>query len=79
MCKARGRAKGNKQKEKLELLDRSEYTLNSRDATMYRALAARCNYLAQDRPDLETCGLLRLVYTYMFQDMPTTADIFPDT
>ena len=73
---------------------------------MYRALAARCNYLAQDRPDLAfgreelsrefsvqnlnsfkkmkrlvryLCGLPRLVYTYHFQDMPTTVEIYVDT
>ena len=73
---------------------------------MYRALAARCNYLAQDRPDLAfsskelcrafsvpnlnsfkklnrsvryLCGLPRLVYTYNFQDMPTTVNRLVDT
>ena len=97
---------GAKKAKRLELDDRSEYTLNSQDATMYRALAARCNYLAQDRPDLAfsskelcrevsvpnlnsfkklkrlvryICGLPRLVYTYKFQDMPTTVDLFVDT
>ena len=39
---------GAKKAKRLELDDRSEYTFSSQDATMYRALAARCNYLAQD-------------------------------
>ena len=97
---------GAKKAKRLELDYRSEYTLGAQDATMYRALAARCNYLAQDRPDIafsrkELCrglsipnlngfkklkrlvrylyGLPRLVYTYHFQDMPTTANLFVDT
>ena len=43
---------GAKKTSRLELHDRDKYTLSSQDATMYRALAARCNYLEQDRPDL---------------------------
>ena len=97
---------GAKKGKRLELDDRSDYTLNFQDATMYRALAARCNYLAQDRPDFAfsskelcrelsvpnlnsfkklkrlvryLCGLPRLVYTYNFQEMPNTVDIFVDT
>ena len=43
---------GAKKAKKLELDQSSEFTLNSADATTYRALAARCNYLSQDRPDI---------------------------
>ena len=97
---------GAKKAKRLELDDRFEYTLRAQDATIYRALAARCNYLAQDRPDLAfgvkklcressvpnlnsfkkvkrlvryLCGLPGIVYTYHFQDVPTTVDIFVDT
>ena len=43
---------GAKKAKKLELAANSEFTLSPQDATTYRALAARCNYLAQDRPDI---------------------------
>jgi hypothetical protein len=43
---------GAQKAKKLELDERSEFTLSPSDATMYRALSARCNYLAQDRPDI---------------------------
>ena len=43
---------GAKKTKKLELDERSEFTVSPEDATMYRALAAKCNYLAQNRPDI---------------------------
>ena len=43
---------GAEKHKKLELDDRSEFTLNAADATMYRALSARCNCLSQDMPHL---------------------------
>jgi hypothetical protein len=43
---------GAKQAKKLEISESGSYELSPADATMYRALAARCNYLAQDRPDI---------------------------
>ena len=43
---------GAKKAKKLELSEDAELTLSRENATMYRALAARCNYLAQDRPDI---------------------------
>ena len=43
---------GAKKAKRLELDDRSECTLIAQDAKMYRASAARCNYLAQARPYL---------------------------
>ena len=43
---------GAKQAKKLELSENSAFELSPTDATMYRALAARCNYLSQDRPDI---------------------------
>ena len=43
---------GAKKAKQLEIDDRSEFTLNAADATMYRAQSARCSYLSQDRPDL---------------------------
>ena len=43
---------GAKKAKKLEFDERSEFILGAEDATMYRALSARCNYLAQDRPDI---------------------------
>jgi hypothetical protein len=43
---------GAKTSKKLELAENSAFELEPADATMYRALAARCNYLSQDRPDL---------------------------
>ena len=43
---------GAKKAKKLEVDQNSSGALNPDDATMYRALAARCNYLSQDRPDI---------------------------
>ena len=43
---------GAKNAKKLEVSENQEYILSRADATTYRALAARCNYLAQDRPDI---------------------------
>ena len=43
---------GAKKAKKLEISEDSSYQLSPADATIYRALAARCNYLAQDRPDI---------------------------
>ena len=43
---------GAKQAKKLEIKENSAFELSPTDATMYRALAARCNYLSQDRPDI---------------------------
>jgi hypothetical protein len=43
---------GAKKAKKLEIAENSEFVLSPADATMYRALAARCNYLSQDRPDI---------------------------
>ena len=43
---------GAKKAKKLEIDPDSSFHLSPADATMYRALAARCNYLAQDRPDI---------------------------
>jgi hypothetical protein len=43
---------GAKTAKKLELAENSAFELEPADATMYRALAARCNYLSQDRPDI---------------------------
>ena len=43
---------GAKTAKKLELAENAAFELEPADATMYRALAARCNYLSQDRPDI---------------------------
>lgn len=43
---------GAKKAKKRKLSEDNELTLSPADATMYRAIAARCNYLAQDRPDI---------------------------
>ena len=43
---------GAKKAKKLELDEKSEFTLNAVDATMFRARSAKVNYLSQDRPDL---------------------------
>ena len=43
---------GAKKAKKLEVDQNSSGALSPSDATMYRALAARCNYLSQDRPDI---------------------------
>ena len=43
---------GAKQAKKLEIAENAAFELSPEDATMYRALAARCNNLSQDRPDI---------------------------
>ena len=43
---------GAKTAKKLEMSENGTHALSPQDATTYRALAARCNYLSQDRPDL---------------------------
>ena len=43
---------GAKKAQQLELSSDSGHTLSPANATLYRALAAWCNYLSQDRPDL---------------------------
>ena len=43
---------GAKQVKAMERLESSGPTLNSAEATIFRALSARANYLAQDRPDI---------------------------
>ena len=43
---------GAKARKKLEQLESVGHELNPREATSSRALSARCNYLAQDRPDI---------------------------
>ena len=43
---------GAKKAKRLELAENASGALGPEDATMYRALSARCNYLALDRPDL---------------------------
>ena len=45
---------GAKKAKKLEIAENAlaSDVLSSADATMYRALSARCNYLSQDRPDI---------------------------
>ena len=43
---------GAKATKKLEQLESVGHELNPREATSFRALSARCNYLAQDRPDI---------------------------
>ena len=43
---------GAKATKKLERLESVGHELNSHEATLFRALAARCNYLAQDRADI---------------------------
>ena len=47
-------AKWAKKAKKLENADNAATSdvLTSSEATMYRALSARCNYLSQDRPDI---------------------------
>jgi len=44
--------KGAKAVKKLERLQSTSHALSPEEATMYRALSARANYLAQDRPDI---------------------------
>ena len=43
---------GAKKVKQLEKLSSEAHTLNSQDATMFRAVSARANYLSQDRPDI---------------------------
>lgn len=43
---------GAKKAKKLEISENGSFELSPSHATAYRALAARCNYLAQDRPDI---------------------------
>ena len=43
---------GAKASKNLEKLESVGFELNSKEATLYRALSARCNYLAQDRVDV---------------------------
>jgi hypothetical protein len=43
---------GAKTAKRLEIAENAAFELEPADATMYRALAARCNYLSQDRPDI---------------------------
>ena len=43
---------GAKQVKRLEQLSSTSYALSPEEATMYRALSARCNFLAQDRTDI---------------------------
>ena len=43
--------KGAKAVKKLERLESTSHALSPEEATMYRTLNARANYLAQDRPD----------------------------
>lgn len=43
---------GAKQSKNLEKLESVGFELNPTEATLYRALSARCNYLAQDRCDI---------------------------
>ena len=44
--------KGAKAVKRLERLESKYYALSPDEATMYRAINARANYLAQDRPDI---------------------------
>ena len=43
---------GAKKVKQLEQLSSESHILNSADATLFRAVSARANYLAQDRPDI---------------------------
>ena len=47
-----GARKGAKAVKKLERLESQAHSLCPEEATMFRALSARANYLAQDRPDI---------------------------
>jgi hypothetical protein len=44
--------KGAKAVKEMERLESTSFALNPEEATLYRALSARANYLAQDRPDI---------------------------
>ena len=46
---------GANKAKNLKLDERSEITLSPEDATMYRALAAKCNYLVQGE-DVHECS-----------------------
>ena len=52
MSKYQQKRLGAKKAKKLEVAANSSFVLSPNDATMYRALAARCNYLSQDRPNI---------------------------
>ena len=43
---------GVRQAQRIEPNDRGDEPLDAESASQYRALAARCNYLAADRPDI---------------------------
>ena len=43
---------GAKKAKRLEFEENADGALSPAEATMYSALSARCNYLAQDRPDI---------------------------
>ena len=43
---------GAKAVKKMERAENAEFILDSTEATLYRALAARANFLSQDRPDI---------------------------
>ena len=43
---------GAKKAKTFEISNDTSFVLSADDATTFRALSARCNYLAQDRPDL---------------------------
>ena len=43
---------GAKTPKRLELADNAQHNISQDDATTYRALSARCNYLSQDRPNI---------------------------
>ena len=43
---------GAKQVKRHEQLSSTSYALSPEEATMYRALLARCNFLARDRTDI---------------------------
>ena len=49
----RKKRQGTKATKKLEQLASVGHELNSKEATAFRALAARCNYLAQDHAEIE--------------------------
>ena len=47
-----GKRVGVRQAKRIELQDKGEAPLDAEQATHHRAMAARCNYLSLDRPDL---------------------------
>ena len=44
--------RGAKSVKKLERLESTSHALSPKETAMYRALCARSNYLAQNRPDI---------------------------